>query len=329
MQARIVILCGLWIVILTMAIALFAGTPALVAEGSDKADFGRYPAKERKEALFRLCNKGDRLIRLLSIRTTCGCAVNELGAKELQPGESTSLKTVVIENGIFGPYSKNVYVESDDPAQKFLSLSIAGNAVPIVYVKPQDKLSAGRIQAGAPWKQEFLLEASEDGVLLGEPLINANLPAAAELNQVSNRTHSLSVTISPPSSVSGDFLCKLSIPVKKPEGWIPISISISGQAGLSLMAVPAQIIIPANATEAVKRTLELKLLGGKGLGPEMLTFEKPEGIIVEIAQETTGHLKASVTVPVECFASIKASGGAKLVFHTPNASAAAVTINMR
>ena len=45
---------------LLMAAGL-AGAPKLVVEGTGTVDFGRYPAREQKAAVFILANRGDAL----------------------------------------------------------------------------------------------------------------------------------------------------------------------------------------------------------------------------------------------------------------------------
>lgn len=310
-------------------ISLFAGSPALLVDGSDKADFGRYPAREAKEFVFRFSNKGEKVVNLIGVRTTCGCAFNELGAKKLEPGESSFVKTVVAANGIFGPYSKNVYVETDDPAQKFLSFGIAGDAVPIATLKPQDKLSAGRIPAGAPWTQEFLVEASEDGVELGDAQTGGTIAAELSVKRTGKRTHSLLLTLKPEAGASGDFACKVSIPVKEPQGWQPLQIIVSGQAGISLMLVPGQLIVSSEATEPVSRTLELKAPGSKSLTPEMIICEKPEGVEVDIKPKSEGVLSMTVTIPIELITKLKSAQEPKLLVKVPNAAPVSVPIKVR
>ncbi|MFA5204278.1 MAG: DUF1573 domain-containing protein, partial [Lentisphaeria bacterium] len=58
---------------LLMAAAL-AGAPKLVVEGTGTVDFGRYPAREQKTAVFVLANRGDAPLVITHVRKSCGCA---------------------------------------------------------------------------------------------------------------------------------------------------------------------------------------------------------------------------------------------------------------
>jgi hypothetical protein len=55
-------------------IAFSSEAPKIEVSNSAKIDFGRYPANEKKEAVFILKNAGDGLLNIKKIRKTCGCS---------------------------------------------------------------------------------------------------------------------------------------------------------------------------------------------------------------------------------------------------------------
>lgn len=219
---------GLILFLLIAASINAADNPEITVIGKSKIDFRTYPAKERKEAFFKIKNKGTGTLKIIKIRKTCGCAEAKMDKMELKPEEVGTLKAVVYKDSIYGSYSKNVYVQSNDPKQRFLTLNISGKAIPILKVKPKENIYAGILPAGKEWTQEFLLEATEDGVEIGEVVVSGNLPAKTEITKKSDMQFFLKVTITPDIKVP-IFKIQIKVPVSKPEGWKGVEIQIMGK----------------------------------------------------------------------------------------------------
>ena len=132
-----------------------AAGPRAEVGGEGKADFGRYPARERKEASYRIRNSGDELLKILKVRSTCGaCAEISCTPRELKPGDTATVRAVILGNSIFGKYRKFIYLQTSDPAKKTIRLTIAGHAVPLVEVAPTRKVHAGRPQVRRPCSRD-------------------------------------------------------------------------------------------------------------------------------------------------------------------------------
>ncbi len=140
---------------------ILISAPQIRVIGDKKIDLGKYPAKEKKEIIYIIKNSGDELLKIKNIRKTCGCAEATTEKTELKPNETTKLKAVILANSIYGSYSKNIYIESNDPKNKILELNVQGDAYPLFIVKPKDKIYAGRLKLGNTWEQSFLIETNE------------------------------------------------------------------------------------------------------------------------------------------------------------------------
>jgi uncharacterized protein DUF1573 len=202
--------------------------PVIAVEGSANVDFGTYSAKERKEAFYKIINKGDAVLKIGNIRKTCGCAVAEIDRKEIKPGELGTLKAVVLGDSIYGGYRKNIYVSSNDPKQRFLVLNFSGKAIPILKIKPKAIIYAGHIPAEKEWKQEFLLEATESGIKLDKPVVQSNTHVTAVLTKKSDKLFQLIIAIIPEKGKSA-FKCTVKIPIAEPRGWKAPEILIIGK----------------------------------------------------------------------------------------------------
>lgn len=203
-------------------------TPAIAVDGKSTVDFGTYPAKERKEAFYKITNKGKGILKIGKIRKTCGCAEAVIDKKEIKPGESGTLKAVILGDSIYGGYRKNVYVSSNDPKTKLLTLTVAGKAIPIVQVKPKANIYTGFIPAEKEWKQEFHLVPTETGVKFSDPIVETNAKGKVFLTKKSEKIYQLIVSITP-SKEKPIFQCKVKVPVAKPKGWKGAEILIKGK----------------------------------------------------------------------------------------------------
>ena len=295
------------------SIRLFAGPQAIV-EGETSAKFGSYPAKEARAASFTIANKGDSTLKILGVRNTCDCVESgislgaELDAKsgDIPPGGKATLKLKVLPDSIHETYAKSVYVQTDDPAHKFLVFTISGDAIPILKAVPQAEVFAGHIKLGATWAHELRLEATENGVEPGGPEVQTAVPLKASVVKIGERDFRLKLEVTPKIDTPGIFSAKVLIPVAKPEGWKPIEISLLGYAGTELLASPAKIFIPANEAKRFEKTVELRVFSPEPLKlrAEDISFTAPEDIAVSLSGQDGELVVAKITLGAEAIKSL-------------------------
>ena len=212
--------------ILCFCFAARAGTVEMKSLAS--IDFGTYPANERKTAVFVLKNKGDSPLNIVMIRKTCACSEVKAERSKLEPGEETKIEIAVFPESIAGLYSKNVYVETDDPKNRFTALTVSGKALPLFTVKPSEKLYAGMLAPGQIWKTSLLLESKEDALEFGKIQVEG-YPAKAELKELGPGKFGLDIELK--AEKAGTINSIVKIPVSKPEGWKTREIVIFGKVG--------------------------------------------------------------------------------------------------
>lgn len=209
-------------------IALQAENPVIALEGKDTLDFGDFPANTPQSGTFKILNKGDAVLKIINLRKTCGCAAVRIDKQEIKPGDSATLTAEVLADSITGPFSKNLYVESNDPKQRFLQLNFTGKAVPLLTVYPKNFLYMGTLTAGKEYEYKFRIETERDGVKLetGSPV--TNLTAGVALIQISPRQFSLTVKVTPKQKVA---ICSLELELKvlEPADWKGVPIKLQGR----------------------------------------------------------------------------------------------------
>ena len=84
--------------------------------------------KEIKGKLV-LKNKGDELLKILGVSSTCGCTTLKLKERRIQPGDEVDLNFVVDTRGKLGMVEKTITVHSNDPESPWKEI-VAFHALP-------------------------------------------------------------------------------------------------------------------------------------------------------------------------------------------------------
>jgi len=295
--------------------------------GPDSIDFGKYPARERKVARYTVRNAGTNDLRILKVRKTCGCASATASRTELEPGDEAEIEVVILPNSIFKLYSKNTYVESTDPNNRFLRLTVAGNAIPLVDVQPKAEVYLGRIKLNAGRSQVFELRGSRKDVRLGEPATTSTRPALASLTPDGETGGPWQLTVKLlPTAQSGDLRCTVKIPVLAPKGHPPLQVKVLGKVGYELVAIPGTVWLPVSEGP-VTRKCAFRVVGQRSrvLKPEELTVPKHDHISFRVSRDNVRRaLVVAATFSPEFTKELFAEETIPLSFSVSGASSAKV-----
>ena len=92
-------------------------------------DFGTIIQDSVVTTYFVITNEGADLLKILKVSASCGCTAVMSEKKELKRGESTEIKVVFDSKGKSGKQNKIVYIETNDPMNPTITLSLNGNIV--------------------------------------------------------------------------------------------------------------------------------------------------------------------------------------------------------
>jgi hypothetical protein len=202
------------------------GNPVISVEGARQANFGNYPAKEEREFVFEIKNSGADVLKIIGVNKTCGaCAEIKVSEREIAPGKTAELKLLLVPGALSGPYTKNFFVETNDPKQRFIMFTFSGNAVPVAEIRPSNLIYLGKITAGTLCRREFLIAPVGEGTLFGEPAAECNYPVEVSSSR-GEKGLGIVFDFTPEKDI-GQVKCEIKIPVLKPEGWPPLEILIS------------------------------------------------------------------------------------------------------
>jgi len=112
-------------------------------------DFGKISPRSKNTCEFKFTNTGKGTLKIGKIKSTCGCTVPKLNKLEYAPGESGAIKVTYSATSHGGPSSKSIYVNSNDPKNPKVKLTIKATIVVKVEHNPKSfRLSFKNDNAG-------------------------------------------------------------------------------------------------------------------------------------------------------------------------------------
>jgi thiosulfate sulfurtransferase len=110
------------------SLVLYGAPELYIAE--DVFDFGVAVAGDVVSFAFVLENRGDEVLTIESVRTSCGCTTTALSSSKIDPGRSVRLGGQLSTSGYGGStVSKSVYLSTDDPTRPNVTLEVTGRVV--------------------------------------------------------------------------------------------------------------------------------------------------------------------------------------------------------
>lgn len=299
--------------------------PKLEVSGKSSIDFGKYPAKDVKTTVFTLKNSGDEVLKILNVRKNCSCAEVTVSTKTIDPQKTASVKVSVSGDSLDGVYDKKIFIESNDPDQRFTSLTVSGTAIPIFEVLPKREVSVGRLAIGERWQQFFKLKPTQPGAKLGKPVVECNYPLTASLDS-DDKLASLRVKFTPKNS-KGLLKGSIKIPVLQPKGWKPIVIKLSGKVGASLSFIPSVIVLPKKIENKIVRKVNFRLSGITNFDEKLLNCSATSVVRVVPSRKEGGQVTLNFEFSKGFAGDISEKGVETLTFSYPGAKDSIIVIN--
>jgi len=116
---------------------------------------------------FVISNTGGDLLKISSVKASCGCTAANPDKNELKPGESTNIVVTFNSKGRKGPQTKTVTVTTNDPEKPQVTLHIKCNVLVNETTKnkngakiffPETQHDFGKVQQGKKVEYTFNFE---------------------------------------------------------------------------------------------------------------------------------------------------------------------------
>ena len=112
-------------------------------------DFGFMYQNESVSHIFRIRNTGTATLKLEQVKSTCGCTAALPAQREIAPSGETELKVTFQSGSMRDRIVKHVHIDSNDPNQPRVTLTITGQIKVEIEVTPKGvyigKLSLGEV----------------------------------------------------------------------------------------------------------------------------------------------------------------------------------------
>ena len=88
------------------------------------------------EARYKFQNAGQSPVQILNVQTSCGCTTAGTAKKTYLPGEQGEVEVKFLFGGRRGPQHKTIVVQTDDPKEPSVILSLNADILELVKVRP-------------------------------------------------------------------------------------------------------------------------------------------------------------------------------------------------
>jgi len=104
-----------------------AGTGPSIYFPEDSWDFGEITPDELPTHIFKFENMGDEILIIKGTKVSCeSCIDPVISTRELNPGEESELEITVNSLDMIGRFTKRIYVESNDPVNPQVTVTVSG-----------------------------------------------------------------------------------------------------------------------------------------------------------------------------------------------------------
>ena len=183
-------------------------------------------------------NSSAKILKLGKIRASCTCADVKYLKSELQPGESTELIVTLKANSLSGPFTHTIYVETDNPKQRFMRFVIKGNAIPLLKVSPDPLQYIGTLQVGKKYEYKYELVPTNPKEKISLELIHPKLPVGTDIKlekQIDKFLLTVSIT---PQKKQKSISLNFAVKIKEPKDWADIKFTLNGRIQSSQSTQP-------------------------------------------------------------------------------------------
>ena len=202
---------------------------------------------------FVLANEGEVPLAIYRVQSDCGCTRVRLEDKIIHPGEQTTVQVRLVLKGRAGRQHKRVTIVSNDPDQPRLTLSLIGEAIAELEVKP-DRIYWGNLRSNASEVKtvDIRFDDSAPGHITGAGVIS---PAFAVDLETNKPGLAYRIRIRPvPPLVLGRFATNVWITtdsLRYPQLTVPMQGRVVGD----IYTVPDELWLASDTTQSVSRLL--------------------------------------------------------------------------
>lgn len=248
--------------------------PAIVCD-QPSYDFGTMESSQTVTHDYVIVNKGNATLEISQARPSCGCTVASISTKSVPPGGETRITAQLNLAGRMGQQHKTITVESNDPKQPQLTLTLQGNIGDAVSVQP-NQVTFGQIGAEGVNTREVTISSGNGQPLKVLTADSSSPNFTAELQtREEGKTYAVIVATKGPL-VPGSLNAAIHVTTDNPSKQqfdIPVAAIITGD----LIVAPQDLTIQAQPDQTVTRYLIVRSANNAPF--EVKSVETPDASI--------------------------------------------------
>ncbi len=174
--------------------------PHAVLLSTNVVDLGAVMDYEIRSIDYRVRNDGKAPLQLNGVLSTCECIDGTVGKSILQPKEEGVVKVVLIGKKVHGTFRRSVWLQTNDPINPTILLSVKGEAVPVFQGLPAKSIYLRAVDAQVVWTNSLTLTATKTNTFLGSPIISndfAQIAVTVKTNRAEKMSYTITTVIKP------------------------------------------------------------------------------------------------------------------------------------
>ena len=242
-------------------------------------NFGKYTSNLKKSAIFKIENKGDMLLKIIRIQKTCDCTAIKLPSTDILPGKFVILETEITPYSVKGKYSKKVFLETNDPNNRFTTIRLKGEAIPLVNIIPTDRIYAERLIIGQEHLFIYKLSKSDKLLDIKTKSIKSNYPLTVKIDKINETTSNVFATVKPKGN-KGRLHAEITLSISDNKN-DDIKLYLSADIEGAIYAIPSRLQIPINSKQM---SIKLKIAGidPAKIDTKLLNWSKPDDVEITV-----------------------------------------------
>jgi len=127
-------------------------------------DFGKMEQRIRETRFFEFKNTGDDTLKIIRVRSNCGCAAAIVSSENIPPGEKGKIEITFNSSTYVGQVSKIVKIHTNDPANNIVDVKVKADVLPptvrlrLFYLKDCGNSEYISEKIFGPLKKKYKLE---------------------------------------------------------------------------------------------------------------------------------------------------------------------------
>lgn len=153
--------------------------PAIFFEKPD-FNFGKIFKGQKIEHIYEFENRGKDVLNIGKVKPSCGCTAAILTNNTIPPGETGAIKATFNSSTLSGNVTKSISVISNDPEHPSYKLSISGEIIEEVSIKPKN-IDFGSVPLGEKRNKTVTIKSQTTPdfkikkIISSKPFINVSM----------------------------------------------------------------------------------------------------------------------------------------------------------